>query len=78
GEQGPGDLRNSSWTITGNVSRFFLPRKGRGGRQYLYVKQRWAGVVFNVAGDWERTVTITCQANGGTLYRAGAEKIWVL
>ncbi|HIB1524644.1 TPA: phage tail tip fiber protein [Salmonella enterica subsp. enterica serovar Muenchen] len=78
GAQGPGDLRNKSWTITGQVGRFFLPRKGRGGNQQLYVKQRWAGVIFDGLGGSSRHVTITCQANGGTLFRTGAEKVWVL
>ncbi|HEB0785113.1 TPA: DUF1983 domain-containing protein [Salmonella enterica] len=78
GVRGPGNLKNTSWSFSGSVTRFFLPRKGRGNTQRIYVKQRYAGRSVTVVNDPVRQVTVTCQASGATLFRSGNEKLEVL
>ncbi|EJM3644408.1 DUF1983 domain-containing protein [Salmonella enterica] len=79
GVRGPGDLRNTSWSFSGSATRFFLPRKGRGSTQRIYVKQRYAGrAIGGVFNDPVRQVTVTCQASGATLFRSGNEKLRAL
>ncbi|EIW5894464.1 DUF1983 domain-containing protein [Salmonella enterica] len=75
GIRGPGNLKNTSWSFSGSASRFFLPRKGRGSMQRIYIKQRYAGRAITTVNDPIRQVTVTCQASGATLFRSGNEKL---
>lgn len=78
GVRGPGDLRNTSWSFSGSATRFFLPRKGRGNTQRIYIKQRYAGRSVSVINDPVRQVTVTCQASGAVLFRSGNDKLTAL
>ncbi|MCH5442680.1 hypothetical protein L2D25_14565, partial [Salmonella enterica subsp. enterica serovar Muenchen] len=78
GVRGPGDLRNTSWSFSGSATRFFLPRKGRGNTQRIYIKQRYAGRSVSVINDPVRQVSVSCQASGAVLFRSGNEKLTAL
>ncbi|EDQ2393929.1 DUF1983 domain-containing protein [Salmonella enterica subsp. enterica] len=78
GVRGPGDLRNTSWSFSGSATRFFLPRKGRGNTQRIYIKQRYAGRSVSVIRDPVRQVTVTCQASDAVLFRSGNDKLTAL
>lgn len=78
GVRGPGNLKNTSWSFSGSATRFFLPRKGRGNTQRIYIKQRYAGRSVTVINDPVREVIVTCQADGAVLFRSGDEKLTAL
>ncbi len=76
GQIGTSDLRNTSYTWTGTVNRIMVPARGRGGRQYVYVRHEYLGNAYNLLPSAARTITVSVEvSSGAVLYRAGTEKL---
>ncbi|EIH0185151.1 hypothetical protein E8U47_005351, partial [Escherichia coli] len=77
GEWGPGNLKHKVWENYDWIYRFTLPAKGRGNRNRIYVRYRYVRAFHNPL-NYNCRVTISVLCNGGTLFRAGNEKVHVL
>ncbi|GDM45370.1 phage host specificity protein [Escherichia coli] len=77
GEWGPGNLKHKVWENYDWIYRFTLPAKGRGNRNRIYVRYRYVRAFHNTL-NYNCRVTISVLCNGGTLFRAGNEKVHVL